>query len=29
MVLNPIFIKLDLKYLYHNKGNFFNPYNTL
>ena len=29
MVLNPIFIKLNLKYLYHNKGDFFNLYNAL
>ena len=27
--INPIFIKLDLQCLYHNKGDFFNPYNTL
>ena len=29
MVLNPIFIRLDLKCLYYHKGNFFNPYNAL
>ena len=28
-VLNPIFIKLDLKYIYYNKSDFFNLYNIL
>ena len=28
IVLNSIFIRLDLKCFYHNQGNFLNLYNT-